>query len=147
MGKWSHEMNIKRLLGIPFVVLAAAAFADGIGNVRTIVTGQHFECRSSVKTSFLREEFDGTPVQCVLPADLLAASSKEVAIPAGTMLLGWKKQGNVEWTAWTTPARNFVGDEVVHGVAFESSMDTRRDTFTVVALHDIVIPGLDATER
>jgi len=140
-------MKIMRLFCIPFVMLAAAAYADGNGDVRTIAASQQFECRSSVKPSFLREEFDGTPVQCVLPADLLASNSKEVAIPAGTQLLGWKRRDSVEWTAWTTPARNIVGDEVVHGVAFESTLDARRDTFTVVALHDIAIPGLDAAER
>lgn len=117
--------------------------ATAKGSGMTIGKGQSFACAPFIKPSWLMQQRDDTPAQCAVTGDVRPIGSATVVIPKGSRLFGWKKDGRIEWTAWTTPGGIAIGDKALHGVAFASRIDPADDdSLTVTALHDIAVPAL-----
>lgn len=124
---------------IATVVLTAYAGESTQQASADLLAGQAFECASFVKATVTLSSPDNTAVQCDVLSDVRGNGSGTVVIPKRSRFFGWKKGTRVEWTSWTTPDGTVVGDAVLHGAAFESSIERKADLFNVTALRDIVV--------
>lgn len=131
---------MKNIVVAAIASLALAAHAGEARQARAdLLAGQAFECASFVKATVTLSSPDNTAVQCDVLSDVRGNGSGTVVIPKRSRFFGWKKGTRVEWTSWTTPDGTVVGDAVLHGAAFESSIERKADLFNVTALRDIVV--------
>ena len=124
---------------IATVVLTAYAGESTQQASADLLARQAFKCAGFVKATVVLSGPDNTAVQCDVLSDVRGNGSSAVVIPKKSRFFGWKKDRRVEWTSWTTPDGTVVGDAVLHGAAFESSIDPKTDVFNVTALRDIVV--------
>ncbi|MFZ6774402.1 hypothetical protein ACO0LB_16985 [Undibacterium sp. SXout7W] len=72
-------------------LLAFSAHAES--DLRTIATGTKFQCTSNHPIATLKKKINGFPVLCVVKADILSTSTKQLVISAQSRLLGWTDNG------------------------------------------------------
>lgn len=124
-----------------FSTVVASAHAEGTALVRPdLVEGQAIRCEAFVKPAATLPDRNDTPIDCDVPDDVYATGSGAVVIPKMSRFFGWKKGARIEWTSWTTPDQLVVGDAVLHGTGFVSAIDPTTDSYTLVVLHDVVVP-------
>lgn len=132
--------SMRKIVATALATLAFAAHAGESAQAPAdLLAGQAFKCAGFVKAGVVLSNPDNTAVQCDVLGDVRGNGSSAIVIPKKSRFFGWKKGDRVEWTSWTTPDGTVVGDAVLHGVAFASTIDRKADVYNVVALHDIVV--------